>query len=111
MTINDSNHKQANWLKKEIKTNSQGRIRVDVFPAAQLGKIPRQFEGIQRGTIDGVRTGIIVMHPSKFYTDAKSKFYTDAKHVTLIGAALLGKDARTSAMFALLKEAATATRK
>jgi TRAP-type C4-dicarboxylate transport system substrate-binding protein len=35
--------------------------------------------GMQRGTIDGVRTGIIVMYPSKFYTVAK--------HVTLIGTA------------------------
>lgn len=50
VTINDSNHMQANWLKKEIEAKSAGRIKVGIFPAAQLGKIPRQIEGIQLGT-------------------------------------------------------------
>ena len=50
VTINDSNHFAADWLKKELEAKSGGRIKVGVFPAAQLGKIPRQIEGIQLGT-------------------------------------------------------------
>jgi len=50
VTVNDSNHLQANWLKKEIEAKSNGRIKVGVFPAGQLGKIPRQIEGLQLGT-------------------------------------------------------------
>lgn len=55
VTINDSNHIQANWLKKEIEAKSGGRIKVGVFPAAQLGKIPRQIEGIQLGTQEALQ--------------------------------------------------------
>jgi len=49
-TINDSNHLSALWVKKVIEAKSNGRIQVRVFPAGQLGKIPRQIEGIQLGT-------------------------------------------------------------
>lgn len=49
-TINDSNHFSALWVKKEVEAKSNGRIQVKVFPAGQLGKIPRQIEGIQLGT-------------------------------------------------------------
>lgn len=50
VTINDSNHFAANWQKKYIEEKSGGRIEVGVFPAAQLGKVPRQIEGVQLGT-------------------------------------------------------------
>ena len=50
VTINDSNHFAANWLKKYLEEKSGGRLEVGVFPAGQLGKIPRQIEGIQLGT-------------------------------------------------------------
>lgn len=50
VTINDSNHYAANFLKKELAKTTNGRIDVGVFPAAQLGRIPRQLEGIQLGT-------------------------------------------------------------
>ena len=50
VTINDSNHLLANWQKKFLEKHSNGRIKVKVYPAAQLGKIPRQIEGVQLGT-------------------------------------------------------------
>ncbi len=50
VTINDSNHLLAKWFKKELEPKSKGRIKVEVYPAAQLGKIPRQIEGLQFGT-------------------------------------------------------------
>lgn len=50
VTINDSNHFSANFLKKELERTTNGRIKVGVFPAAQLGRVPRQIEGIQLGT-------------------------------------------------------------
>jgi TRAP-type transport system periplasmic protein len=50
VTINDSNHFAANFQKKYIEEKSGGRIKVGVFPAAQLGKVPRQIEGVQLGT-------------------------------------------------------------
>ena len=38
--------------------------------------------GMQRKTIDGVRTGIIVMFPSKFYTVAKHVTLSATAHIT-----------------------------
>jgi TRAP-type transport system periplasmic protein len=36
-----------------IAKNTNGRIKADVFPASQLGSIPRQIEGTQTGAIQG----------------------------------------------------------
>ena len=50
VTINDSNHFAADWLKETLEKRSKGRLKVGVYPAAQLGTIPRQIEAIQLGT-------------------------------------------------------------
>ncbi len=50
VTINDGQHKSAKWIQKEVNKRSGGSINVKVFPAAQLGKIPRQIEGVLLGT-------------------------------------------------------------
>lgn len=50
VTINDGQHKSANWIAKEVTKRTGGSIDVKVFPAAQLGKIPRQIEGVLLGT-------------------------------------------------------------
>ena len=73
VTINDSNHFSANWMKKEIEAKSNGRIKVGVFPAAQLGKIPRQIEAIQLGTQE------VFMIPPGFFIGIDKRFMvTDA---------------------------------
>jgi TRAP-type C4-dicarboxylate transport system substrate-binding protein len=53
-TINDPSHE---WLKRfaaAVENDSGGRIKGDVYPASQLGSIPRQIEGVQFGSIQGV---------------------------------------------------------
>ncbi len=50
VTINDSNHVSSKWLKEALEKRTNGRIKVSIFPAAQLGTIPRQLEGLQLGT-------------------------------------------------------------
>lgn len=50
VTVNDSQHKSANWFSEQIAERTDGRINARVFPLAQLGTIPRQVEGIQLGT-------------------------------------------------------------
>ncbi len=77
VTVNDSNHLQANWLKKEIEAKSNGRIKVGVYPAAQLGKIPRQIEGIQLGTQEAfnIPPGFFIgINRSFMVTDAPGMF-------------------------------------
>src|SRR3954447_24646205 len=52
-TINDTQHE---WLKRFgalVEKNSGGRIKGEVYPASQLGPIPRQIEGVQFGSIQG----------------------------------------------------------
>ena len=50
-TVNDTQHE---WLKRfgaAVEKDSGGRIKAEVYPASQLGTIPRQIEGTQFGSI------------------------------------------------------------
>ena len=49
-TINDPQHEMGVRIGELVKKRSNGRITYQTFPASQLGKIPRQVEGIQLGT-------------------------------------------------------------
>jgi TRAP-type transport system periplasmic protein len=50
-TINDVPDTFARNLGAAIEKDSDGRIKVEVYPASQLGSIPRQIEGTQFGAI------------------------------------------------------------
>jgi TRAP-type transport system periplasmic protein len=50
-TVNDTQHE---WLKRfaaAVEKDSGGRIKGEIYPASQLGAIPRQIEGVQFGSI------------------------------------------------------------
>ncbi len=52
-TLNDTQHE---WLKRfaaAVEKDSGGRIKGEVYPASQLGAIPRQIEGVQFGAVQG----------------------------------------------------------
>jgi len=50
-TLNDTVHQVAkNWA-AAVEKDSGGRIKAEVYPASQLGSIPRQIEGVQFGSI------------------------------------------------------------
>ena len=49
VTIHDSQHESAKMFKAEIEKRTNGAIEAKIFPLAQLGRIPRQLEGIQLG--------------------------------------------------------------
>jgi len=52
-TINDIQHE---WMKRfaaAVTRDSGGRIKAELYPAGQLGSIPRQIEGTQFGSIQG----------------------------------------------------------
>ncbi len=50
--LNDTNHEFYRQLKAGLESKSNGRIKADIFPAAQLGPLPRTIEGVTLGTID-----------------------------------------------------------
>jgi TRAP-type transport system periplasmic protein len=50
-TLNDAPHQYAKNLAARVEKDSGGRIKAEVYPASQLGSIPRQIEGVQFGSI------------------------------------------------------------
>ncbi len=50
-TINDQIHAFVKDFAAALDKNSGGRIKPEIYPASQLGSIPRQTEGVQFGAI------------------------------------------------------------
>ena len=52
-TINDTQHQWMKIFAKLVDQSSKGQIKVELYPASQLGSIPRMIEGTQFGSIQG----------------------------------------------------------
>jgi TRAP-type transport system periplasmic protein len=52
-TINDTQHEWFRRFAAMVEKDSGGRIKAEIYPASQLGSIPRQIEGVQFGSIQG----------------------------------------------------------
>ena len=52
-TINDAQHEWAKRFTAMVEKDSGGRIKGQIYPASQLGPIPREIEGVQFGAIQG----------------------------------------------------------
>ena len=50
-TVNDHQHEWLRRFAAAVEKDSGGRIRAQIYPASQLGAIPRQIEGTQFGSI------------------------------------------------------------
>lgn len=68
ITINDSQHYSAKLFAKRIGERTNGEITARIFPAGQLGSIPRQIEGMQLGTQEAFYT------PPGFYVGINPAF-------------------------------------
>jgi C4-dicarboxylate-binding protein DctP len=51
-TINDVSHEYFKRMKAGIEARSGGKIKVDIYPANQLGQLPVVVEGVALGTIE-----------------------------------------------------------
>jgi TRAP-type C4-dicarboxylate transport system substrate-binding protein len=51
-TINDVTHEYFKRMKAGIEQRSGGKIKVDIYPANQLGQLPVVVEGVALGTIE-----------------------------------------------------------
>jgi len=67
-TINEAQHQLAKNYAAAVERDSGGRIKAEIYPASQLGSIPRQIEGIQFGAI---QCGII---PPEFFVGVDERF-------------------------------------
>jgi len=67
-TINDMQHEYIKVYKTEIEKATNGRIKVEVYPASQLGGAQRQVEGLRLGTIEAA------IGPSELFFGADPRF-------------------------------------
>jgi TRAP-type C4-dicarboxylate transport system substrate-binding protein len=51
-TINDVQHEWCKRYAERLQRRTNGQIAAEVYPASQLGSIPRMIEGVQLGTIE-----------------------------------------------------------
>jgi TRAP-type C4-dicarboxylate transport system substrate-binding protein len=52
-TINEAQHQWCKDFVAMVQKDSGGRIKGEIYPASQLGPIPREIEGVQFGAIQG----------------------------------------------------------
>ncbi len=67
-TLNDAQHE---WMKRfavDIEQKSGGRIKAELYPASQLGSIPRMIEGTQLGSIQ------MYIGPPEFFVGVDARF-------------------------------------
>jgi len=57
-TINETQHQFLKFYKEEVEKQSGGRIEVQIYPASQLGPIPREVEAVQLGDQQGLITPV-----------------------------------------------------
>ncbi len=67
-TINETQHQFIKFYKDALEKASGGRIEVQIYPASQLGPIPREIEGVQLGTIQGY------IGPVDFYVGIEPRY-------------------------------------
>jgi len=67
-TINDAPHLFMKNLAAAVEKDSGGRIKGEVYPASQLGSIPRQIEGTQFGAIQ------VANIPPEFFVGVDERF-------------------------------------
>ena len=67
-TINDAPHLFMKNYAAAVERDSGGRIKPEIYPASQLGSIPRQIEGAQFGAIQAVNI------PPEFFVGVDERF-------------------------------------
>jgi len=67
-TINDVQHEWLRRFEAEVKPKAGDRLKVEIYPASQLGAIPRMVEGVVLGNIESFVT------PTSFLVGTEPKF-------------------------------------
>jgi TRAP-type C4-dicarboxylate transport system substrate-binding protein len=67
-TQNEIQHEYIKAFKANLEKATNNRIRVDLYPASQLGPFPRQIEGVRLGNIEAV------IAPFEFYVGVDPSF-------------------------------------
>lgn len=67
-TINDVQHEWQKVFARELEARVGGAVKTEIYPASQLGAIPRLAEGVLLGTIEAFTT------PTSFMTNVDPRF-------------------------------------
>ena len=67
-TLNDPSYFFAKAYAAALEKDSGGRIKTEIYPASQLGSIPRQIEGTQFGAIQ------CALIPPEFFVGVDERF-------------------------------------
>ncbi|GIX14036.1 MAG: ABC transporter substrate-binding protein [Paracoccaceae bacterium] len=67
-TINDVQHEWMKVFAEELAARVGDRVKAEIYPASQLGAIPRMVEGVLLGTIEAFTT------PTSFMTNVDPRF-------------------------------------
>jgi TRAP-type transport system periplasmic protein len=81
-TVNDMNVEYMKAMKAGIEPRSNGRIKVEMYPANQLGQIPRTVEGVALGTIEMtlVASGFFVGIDPRYLVFDAAGLFDDMNH-------------------------------
>lgn len=81
-TSNDAQHEYLKRFAAALSRETRGRIAVEVYPAAQLGSIPRMLEGVQLGSIQGVSlaTDFLTVIDERFEVISAPGLFRDMDH-------------------------------
>ena len=98
-TINDQQHE---WLKRfdaAIKPRVGDKLKVEIYPASQLGQIPRMVEGVTIGTIETfiTPTAFLVSTEPRYQVYDAIGLFNSAEHLNKV----LGDDAYRKRALAL----------
>ncbi len=82
-TINDMQHELIKVYKAELEKATNNRIKVEVYPASQLGGAQRQTEGLRLGTIEAAigPVELFVGADQRFQVPALSGLYKSRDHL------------------------------
>jgi TRAP-type transport system periplasmic protein len=82
-TINDMQHEYIKAFKAELEKATNNRIKVEVYPASQLGGAPRQTEGLRLGTIEAAigPVELFVGADQRFQVPALAGLYKNREHL------------------------------
>ena len=78
-TINDVIHEYFKTLKAGVEARAGGRIKLEIYPANQLGQLPAVVEGVALGTIEAASSANgfwVSLEPRFQVLDARGKIVT-----------------------------------
>jgi len=81
-TVNDLTHEWMKAFKSGVETRAGGRIKVEMYPANQLGQIPATVEGVALGTIEvaAPATGFLLGLEPRFQIFDAPGLFDDIEH-------------------------------